>query len=94
MNHGIIRILTDLVVSSEYLSDVLQDAPSSACPARLHLVGSVAPRGAAYMVYRGYPGSYPHRYRSPSGNQAMPLPSSSHSAALVEYNYSFLVLVL
>ena len=29
-NHGIIRILTDLVVSSGYLPGVLRDAPSSA----------------------------------------------------------------
>ena len=28
-NHGIERILIDLIVSSEYLPDVLRDAPSS-----------------------------------------------------------------
>ena len=28
-------------------------------PARLRLVGWAAPGGAAHVVYRGYPGSYP-----------------------------------
>ena len=28
-------------------------------PARLRLVGWVAPKGAAHVVCRGYPGSYP-----------------------------------
>ena len=29
------------------------------CSARLHLVGWATPGGAAHVVYRGYPGSYP-----------------------------------
>ena len=29
------------------------------CPARLRLVGWAAPEGAAHVVCRGYPGSYP-----------------------------------
>ena len=32
---------------------------AESCPARLHLVGWAAPRGAAHVVYRGYPGLYP-----------------------------------
>ena len=43
-NHGIIRIITDLVVSSGYLPGVLRETPSSVMPARLHLVGWATPR--------------------------------------------------
>ena len=59
MNHGIKRILIDLVVSSEYLPGVLRGAPSSAVLLRLRLVGWATPGGATLVVYRGYPGSYP-----------------------------------
>ena len=38
-NHGIIRILTDLEVSSGYLCDVLQDVPSSAGPRKASSCG-------------------------------------------------------
>ena len=34
---------------------------AKSCPARLCLVGWAAPEGAAHVVRRGYPGSYPHR---------------------------------
>ena len=58
-NLGIICILTDLIVSSGYLPGVLPEAPSRVVPARLRLVGWAAPGGAAHVVCRGYPGSYP-----------------------------------
>ena len=32
---------------------------AESCPTRLHLVGWAALEGAAYVVYHGYPGSYP-----------------------------------
>ena len=32
---------------------------AASCPARLHLVGWAATRGAAHVVCHGYPGSYP-----------------------------------
>ena len=38
-NHGIIHILTDIVVSSGYLPGVLRDTPSSALPRKASLVG-------------------------------------------------------
>ena len=58
-NHGIVRILTDLVTSSGYLPYVLREVPSRIVPRRLHLVGWAAPEGAAHVAYYGYPGSYP-----------------------------------
>ena len=66
-NLGIICILTDLIVSSGYLPGVLPEAPSRVVPARLRLVGWAAPGGAAHVVCRGYPGSYPpHAARTSS----------------------------
>ena len=32
---------------------------AKSCPTRLRLVGWAAPEGAAHVVCRGYPGSYP-----------------------------------
>ena len=57
-NHGIIRIIIDLVVSSGYLPGVLREMPSSVVPARLHLVGWATPRGTTHVFCRGYLGSY------------------------------------
>ena len=45
MNNGIIRILTDLVVSSGYLSGVLRDAPSSVVPHKPSSCGLGRPWG-------------------------------------------------
>ena len=35
---------------------------AKSCPARLRLVGWATPEGAAHVVCRGYPGSYPHTF--------------------------------
>ena len=55
-NHGIERMITDLIVSSRYLPGVLW---GTSCFARLRLVGWTAPRSVAHVVCCGYPGSYP-----------------------------------
>ena len=47
-------------ISSRYL---VGGAEQSCAPARLRLVGWAAPRGAAHVVCRGYPGSYPQHHR-------------------------------
>ena len=57
-NIGIIHILTDLVVSSGYLPDVLRKTPSRVVPRKASSCGLGPPRGAAYVVCHGYPGSY------------------------------------
>ena len=56
-NLGIINILTDLIVSSGYLSDVLRKAPTRIVAHKALSCGH--PKGTAHVVYRGYPGSYP-----------------------------------
>ena len=58
-NPGIIRILTDLVVSSGYLPSVLRGAPSSAVLRKTSSCGLDNPWGTAHVVCLGYPGSYP-----------------------------------
>ena len=58
-NHGIERILTDLVVSSGYLPGVLRGAPSSAVLRKTSSCGLDNPWGTAHVVCLGYPGSYP-----------------------------------
>ena len=58
-NHGIIRILTDLIVYLGYLPSVLREALSSVVPRKASSCGLGRSGGAAHMVCRGYPGSYP-----------------------------------
>ena len=58
-NHGIIRILTDLVIFSVYFPGVLRERRAAPCSARLRIVGWVTSEGAAHVVCHGYPGSYP-----------------------------------
>ena len=58
-NLGIIYILTDLVVSSGYLPDVLRKAPSRVVPRKASSRGLGRPGGTAHVVCRGYLGSYP-----------------------------------
>ena len=58
-NHGIICILTHLVVSSGYLPGILRDASSSAVPRKTSSCGLGRHGGATHMVCRGYLGSYP-----------------------------------
>ena len=45
MNHGIERILTDLVVSSGYLPGVLREVPSRVMPRKASSCGLGHPRG-------------------------------------------------
>ena len=58
-NHGIIRILTYLVIFSVYFPGVLRERRAAPCSARLRIVGWVTSEGAAHVVCRGNPGSYP-----------------------------------
>ena len=58
-NHGIIRILTDLIVSSGYLPGVLWKASSSVVPHKASSCGLGHPSGRSHVVCRGYLRSYP-----------------------------------
>ena len=58
-NLGIIHILTDLVLSSGYLSGVLRETSSSVVPRKASSYELGRPWGAAHVVCRGYPVSYP-----------------------------------
>ena len=59
MNLGIIRILTDLKVSSGYSPYILREAPSRIVSRKASSCGLGRPWGAAHVARHGYPGSYP-----------------------------------
>ena len=52
---------------------------ATSCSARLHLVGWTTPRGAAHVVCRGYPGSYPPQDPSSGMQRTSPPPSPMRS---------------